>query len=324
MVMRRGLLSVAGAALLANAAFAAGPIPTLPANLPGSTDAMAAAAASDPAAYRDVLLNCAAAQGVVAMVKNKAGMSSTGHDQMAILLIHVAGTLPPADEWAASQAYGDKLFAFDRALQNDKTGTVQFDLLKLTQSCAVVEQYADATAAKEQAASPAGAEPANPMFDDKQREDIINELMGIKADDAEALPEAASEIDPAFANEPSPYMLDSEKAIVAGIFADHTSAATGYRGMLLDCATYHSIRWESAKKKDKASEKAKEEMFLQAVKMFAPESFGYAEKDHAENIARYKDALANDKSGETKKEIAGMAKTCAAMEPAAQERIDLK
>lgn len=309
MVRLRGSFSVAGAALLANAAFAAGPIPTLPADLPGSAEAMAKAAAADPAAYREILLNCAAAQGVVAMVKNKAGMSSTGHDQMAIILIHVAGTLPPYDEEAASQAYGDKLFAFDQALQDDKSGTVQFDLLKLTQSCSVVEQYADEMALAEMATSPASPESANRFLDDdKLREDIVAQLMeGGKTEAAQG-----------------PHMLDSEKAIVAGIFADPISAATGYRGMLLDCATYHSIRWESAKKKDKANEKAKEELFLQAVEMFERESFGYAEKDHAENIARYKDALANDKSGETKKEIAGMAKTCARMEPVAQERADLK
>lgn len=184
------------APLFAAAALAAGTLPAIPSDLPSSTEAMAEAAAADPDGYREVLLNCAAVQGVVAMVKNKAGMSSKGHDDMAIVLIHVASLLPPKDEWAVMQAYGDKLFAFDQALQNDKTGTVQFDLLKMTQACAVVEQYADATAAKEMETAPKAAEPANPMFDDKQREDIINQLMGTSEPKAQSKPEATPPSEP--------------------------------------------------------------------------------------------------------------------------------
>ncbi len=275
-------------------------VPTLPSDLPNSTDAMAQAAAADPAAYRDVLLNCAAAQGVVALVKGKAGMSTKGHDDMAIVLMHVATTLPPKDEWAVSQAYGDKLFAFNQALQEDKTGTVQFDLLKLTQACAVVEQYADATTAKEMAANPA---PANPMFDDKQREDIIAQLMG------------ASEPEPAA--EP---LLDEEQAIVAPLFADGTDYATAYRGMLMDCAAYHGLRAERSASGTNVHT-VSVTTFLSAAVLVLPDIGPRVDADHDANMARYRDALAHDTTGEIEREMVEIASTCATIKPVAELRI---
>lgn len=289
-------------------------IPVLPPTLPQSPEAMAKAAAAEPEKYRDILLNCAAAQGVVAMVKGRAGMSSKGHDEMAILLMHVATLLPPKDELAVTTAYGDKLFAFNQALQDDKTGTVQFDLLKLTQACSMAEQYAAASLAdKEEQFEQHGAEvePVNPIMDDKTREDIIAELMGTKSSEPATPPPP-----------PQVELLPSEKKIVAGIFADLIDEPTGYAGMLTDCAAFHGLRAAFQRLPKKREEhKAKETLFLDAVRGVTP--FAPVAKNHIENVEKYKQYYIADKSGKFRNEMNDMADKCAAMEGAAKERVAL-
>lgn len=296
------------------------PLPSHAIALPdeATINAMASAAAYDPEKYRDVLLNCAAFHGVVAVKKSNAGLPSKGHDDVAIAMMTAANIIVPEKEGTMFGDYMDRMFAFNDAIDADKSGKAERDLVQLGTLCTKVQSFAEATLLNMQATggeAPAQTAPPVPLLDDKTREDIIAELMGT----------GKSEPEPAPPSEPLPPaigLLPSEKAIIAGIFAEGTDEPSAYGGMLMDCAAYHGLRsgFERLPKKRSAHE-VKENLFLEAARGVTP--FAPIDADHILNVMRYKDAYASDKGGEIRKELDDLAKNCSAMEPAAQERVNI-